>query len=370
MVGEIPVEDVYVHLARHLEHMIMGYPYDDALLDLLKEMFSPVEAQVALAIPNDLVPLEVVERETIVSCSGLSEEIVNEALESLSDRHMIYTATTRSGAQGYALLQTGYGVPQTFFWAGREDERARRMATLVRNYFTVPMTRRVYGGVSTKNYKYSPASLSVAVPVQGVLPHEQIGPIVDSATKIAVAHCPCRMAAKILGRTDCPHSLEVCIKYDDLAEFVITKGLAREVSKDEALHMLENCEKEGLVHMVDNAQGQIKHTCNCCGHYCWNVGIIRRRKIPRDKFMAVYFTRQTDTDECIGCGACADICPVDAVTVVDDRAEVDLDWCIGCGVCAIVCPSEAISITRRLKGGAPRDFDALHQQIKRERGLY
>jgi hypothetical protein len=76
MVGEIPVEDVYVHLARHLEHMIMGYPYDDALLDLLKEMFSPVEAQVALAIPNDLVPLEVVERETIVSCSGLSEEIV------------------------------------------------------------------------------------------------------------------------------------------------------------------------------------------------------------------------------------------------------------------------------------------------------
>jgi len=45
MGGEIPVEDVYVRLARHLEHMIMGYPYDDALLDLLKEMFSPVEAQ-------------------------------------------------------------------------------------------------------------------------------------------------------------------------------------------------------------------------------------------------------------------------------------------------------------------------------------
>jgi ferredoxin len=363
------MEDVYVRLAKHLEHLIMGYPFSEALIDLLKGTFSQVEAQVALAIPNNLAPLEVVDRETIVSRSDLSEETVDEALKSLANRHMLYTTTTKEGTQGYALLQIGYGMPQTFFWGGKEDEHARRMARLVLNYFSVSTTQKVYGGVSTKTHKYSPASLVVPVPMQGALPHEQIGPIVDAATKISVSHCPCRLSAKILGRTDCSHSLEVCIKYDDLAEFVITKGLAREVSKDEARHILEECEKEGLVHMVDNAQGQIKHTCNCCGDYCWNVGIIRRRKIPRDKLMAVYFTRETVTDECIGCGACADICPVGAVSVVDDRAEVDLNWCIGCGVCAVGCPAQAISITRRLEGHGPEDFAALHQQIKRERGL-
>ena len=51
--------------------------------------------------------------------------------------------------------------------------------------------------------------------------------------------------AKILGRTDCHHSLEVCIKYDELAEFVIAKGLAREISKDEAIKILAASEKEG-----------------------------------------------------------------------------------------------------------------------------
>ena len=136
-----------------------------------------------------------------------------------------------------------------------------------------------------------------------------MGPIVEAAAKIAVAHCPCRMSANILGRSDCRHSLEVCIKYDELADFVISKGLAREISKDEAHHILAASEKEGLVHMVDNAQGTIKHTCNCCGHYCWNVGIIRRRKIPRDMLMAVYFIRDTDLAECIGCGACVAACP-------------------------------------------------------------
>jgi Pyruvate/2-oxoacid:ferredoxin oxidoreductase delta subunit len=177
------------------------------------------------------------------------------------------------------------------------------------------------------------------------------------------------MSAKILGRSDCHHSLEVCVKYDELAEFVIDKGLAREISKDEAHHIMENSEKEGLVHMVDNAQGQIKHTCNCCGHYCWNVGIIRRRKIPRDQLMAVYFIRETELDECIGCGACAEICPVAAVKMVEDKPRVDPDWCIGCGVCAVQCPANVISIRRRLETKGPKDFAQLHQQIKAQRGL-
>jgi Pyruvate/2-oxoacid:ferredoxin oxidoreductase delta subunit len=223
--------------------------------------------------------------------------------------------------------------------------------------------------VPTKTYKYAPANLSIDVTMQGVMPHEQMGPIVEAATKIAVAHCPCRMSANILGRTDCRHSLEVCIKYDDMAEFVIYSGLAREISQDEAHQILADSEKEGLVHMVDNAQGQIKHTCNCCGHYCWNVGIIRRRKIPRDMLMAVYFTRQTDLAECVGCGACAAICPVDAVKMVDEKPEIDQNWCIGCGVCAVSCPAEVISIKRRLANQAPGSFADLHRQIKQEKGL-
>ena len=363
------MHDIYLRLAEHLEKLVMGYPFNEALPDLLKAMFSPVEAEVALAIPNNLPPLEVADRQTIVDGCNLPESTITEALRSLADRNILYSRTTAAGDTGYALLQVGYGIPQTFFWGGQNDEHARRMAQLVLNYFNVPTTQKVYGPVPTKTYKYAPANLSIKVALQGVMPNEQMAPIVDAADKIAVAHCPCRMSAKILGRTDCQHSLEVCIKYDELAEFVISKGLAREISQDEAHHILAACEKEGLVHMVDNAQGQIKHTCNCCGHYCWNVGIIRRRKVPRDMLMAVYFIRETALDECIGCGACADICPVDAVKMVNDRPEVDRDWCIGCGVCAVACPADVISIRRRLATQSPQTFTELHRQIKQEKEL-
>jgi Fe-S-cluster-containing hydrogenase component 2 len=363
------MQDVYLRLAKHLEYLIMGYPHTEELIDLLKEMFTPIEAQVALAIPNHLTPLETASLESIISATDLPAKTVIEALDSLAKRHLIYSACSENGTKGYALLQVGYGVPQTFFWGGQQDDRAKHMAKLILNYFSISTTGKVYGGARTKTYKYSPASLSIEVPMQGVMPNEQIGSIVEAASKIAVAHCPCRMSAKILGRTDCAHSLEVCIKYDELAEFVIDKGLAREISKDEANHILKNCEREGLVHMVDNAQGDIKHTCNCCGHYCWNVGIIRRRKISRDQLMAVYFTRETELNECIGCGNCAEICPVDAVEMNDEKPRVDTDWCIGCGVCAISCPAKVISIKRRLADQAPQTFNDLHQRIKREKGL-
>jgi Pyruvate/2-oxoacid:ferredoxin oxidoreductase delta subunit len=367
---EIAVEEIYVRLAKHLGALIMGYPFTDDLIQLLRETYTPEEAQVALAVPNTLAPLEVVDLPTIAARSDLPADRVKAALSSLSDRNMLYTAPTSHGESGYALLQVGYGIPQTFFWGGTTDDRAKKMARLVLRYFTVPTTQKIYGGTPTKTYKYSPASLTVDIPMQGVLPNEQIGPILDAATTIAVAHCPCRMSARILGRTDCEHSLEVCIKYDDMAEFVIDRGLARPLSKDEAYAILKACETEGLVHMVDNAQGQIKHTCNCCGHYCWNVGVIRRRKIPRDALMDVYFIRETETDACIGCGACQEICPVDAVRMVDEKASIDPDWCIGCGVCAVGCPADAISIVRRKnKETAPEDFAHLHERIRAERGL-
>lgn len=358
--------DVYQRLARHLGPLLSGYPYSENLIDLLKAGFSTVEAEAALAIPNDLMPLEAAPLKAIAARSQMPEDELAELLEGLAARGQIFSRTAADGGPGYALLQVGYGMPQSYFWGGQGDDTARKMAKLVLGYFNVDTTRKIYGGRPTKTFRYAPASLAVEAPRQGVLPQEMMGPVVAAAGKIALCYCPCRTAARVLGRTDCEHSLEVCIKYDEMAEFVLGRGLGRAISADEAMAVLKASEEEGLVHMVDNAEGAIKHTCNCCGHYCWHVGIIRRRKAPRDALMASYFLRATEAEECIGCGACVDICPVAAVKMVDDAAVVDLDWCIGCGVCAVVCPTEAISIVRRIEERSPETTGELFNRLRRE----
>ena len=48
-------------------------------------------------------------------------------------------------------------------------------------------------------------------------------------------------------------------------------------------------------------------------------------------------------EDCTACGACADVCPVDAITV-QDVAVVDADECTDCGACGDECPVECITL--------------------------
>jgi ferredoxin len=49
------------------------------------------------------------------------------------------------------------------------------------------------------------------------------------------------------------------------------------------------------------------------------------------------------SEECIACGACVDVCPVEAITEGDPYYKIDPELCTDCGACVDECPVEAIS---------------------------
>ena len=363
-------KDVYERLAQHLSFLGMGYPPTEDLVQILRENFDPTEAEVALAIPTRVMPLQCVAADEIAGKVELTQVEAEEMLDGLSKRGLLFSAMTEDGKKGYALQQVGFSFPQTFFWKGDDTPHARNMAALVAKYFNREVTRKAYSS-ETKAYRYIPVSETIEPEFQSVYPHHAMESVIEKATDFAVCHCSCRMVAGLRGRP-CEHPTEVCIKFDEIARYVIDKKLGREITRDEAREIIKQSEEAGLVHFVDNAVGDIKHNCNCCGCACWNVGALKRRKIPRDIIMATYFIRETDLDACTGCGECAEICPVDAVRMEDDVPVVDQDWCIGCGVCVSRCPTDAARIKLRpdKTGELPAtNFAELHHTILREKGL-
>jgi Fe-S-cluster-containing hydrogenase component 2 len=47
-------------------------------------------------------------------------------------------------------------------------------------------------------------------------------------------------------------------------------------------------------------------------------------------------------DDCVGCETCVPECPVEAISMVDDKAVIDPEKCTDCGTCIPACPVDAI----------------------------
>ena len=51
-----------------------------------------------------------------------------------------------------------------------------------------------------------------------------------------------------------------------------------------------------------------------------------------------------DHGVCIHCGGCVGVCPVDAITLEENKIVVDESKCIDCGACVKMCPVGAMRI--------------------------
>ena len=50
----------------------------------------------------------------------------------------------------------------------------------------------------------------------------------------------------------------------------------------------------------------------------------------------------TINEECINCGACEPVCPVEAIAEKGELRAIDPEKCTDCGACVDQCPVDAI----------------------------
>ncbi|NLK71831.1 MAG: 4Fe-4S binding protein, partial [Clostridiales bacterium] len=56
-------------------------------------------------------------------------------------------------------------------------------------------------------------------------------------------------------------------------------------------------------------------------------------------------TLKLDSDKCVGCGRCIEVCPHNVFRILKGKAEIiDKDDCMECGACAKNCAFNAIEV--------------------------
>jgi len=356
-------DDVVFHrLRKHLDNQAVGFPATEsgAEIPLLKKLFTPDEARLALNLSYKPTPTDVIAR---AAASEFSPEQVEALLDSMQARGSIGWKR-KQGTSYWWVLPLVIGM-----YEGRDGRIDPDFEASADAYFQTGDFGKAFVAARPSQMRTIPVDMSISVEHHAAS-YDQIREIVDAARgPFLVLPCICRSKAAWQGKPCKKTSrLETCLGFGDAAAMVLRRKQGREIAKAEVVSILRLNQDDGLVLQPSNAQNP-SFICSCCGCCCGLLGIQKRLTRPVE-FWTTSFHAAVDGTACKGCGKCMQRCQVNAVSLagIPKRAEVDLNRCIGCGLCVPACESRAIQLKKNQPQTVlPADEEELYDRIKARR---
>jgi Pyruvate/2-oxoacid:ferredoxin oxidoreductase delta subunit len=322
--------DAYVVLAEKL-----GYAGSERVKKVLKRLMDREEGEIAASLPCSVGEL--------AQKLGKQEEQVNQILRGLFEKGVIFMTS-----KGYQFARDILQLHDATACDVRSDEVwGRELLDLWEDFCQSEWYADWAKTVETwimPLWRVVPARKAVSKGTK-LLPSEDVETILDKATRFALANCSCRRIA-----TRCDLPVEVCLQLNRAAEYAITRGTGKELTRDEAMKIMDIAEEAGLIHSVYNGSAVTNVICNCCADCCVFYYPLAKHGVLEKGVAKSRFQAEVDGVACKGCQTCVERCPFEAVEMVKIsgekklKAQVISEKCFGCGVCAVGCESEAIRL--------------------------
>lgn len=345
--GHVAAKDMYRKLGKKIDGLSLRVPWNDTLYAILKELYTPEEAELVVKMPYSLSNLDTIERVTKMFRSDLQR-----LLDGLAEKGLVIDVW--AGKEYYYVVSPLIiGIFEFTMMRTRGELDMKTWAKLFHEY--LQDHGEFYKANFAKGQSVSPLR---ALPHEGtvaesdfveVLDYEKASSIVEQAEKFAIGICSCRHEKYHAGVKECDVPLETCASFDNSADMMIRHGFGKEVSRSEMQENIARSKELGLVFCADNVKNNIAFICQCCS-CCCNVLLGISRFGATGMLVTSNFIAQNDPDTCIECGTCAESCPINAISVNGGGAPtIDKSICVGCGVCAMYCDTESLRLVKREK---------------------
>ncbi len=326
------------------------------LIKLLKLLITEKEADFIRVVFRRKPNLNI---EEIKERIDLNEEKIMDILEPLMRKGVLTgTHSESTGITVYRLMPPYPGMFEFTLMRGESGEQQKKLAILFDQLFDElsELTQKNYDMLVPQYKNFPPIDRVIPVeeeiediPVETVLANEDVSKIIDKYDDIALVHCYCRHEKDLLEEPCKVTDLrENCFLFGKTAKFAIEKEFGRPIGKQEAKDIIKASENDGLVHKIFHIHLDVEREeealCNCCKCCCGIFQMYYKGIMPYHCYSS-YIPKLND-EECIGCGTCVQMCPMEALELEDAVAVFDEERCIGCGVCAYNCPEDAIKMKR------------------------
>ena len=353
--------DIYRQLQRHLDYMPVPFPETESGVEisLLKKLFDEGEANIALnlsALPENIDKIHGRFKEGEIT----KDQLVSK-LNGLSEKGAIMGVPDPKGGLLYSKIPLAIGM-----FEYQVDRITKELAEDFYRYEDEGFADAFLKS-KTKQMRTIPVNVDID-PEFTVGSYDNSRAIIEkSPGPFAVMNCVCRQAKEKMGdpckQTDI---MQTCFTLGEAARFMMNRGVAQKLGKDEMISLITRAEHEGMVMQPANTQ-EPSFICCCCGCCCGVLTAAKKYPNPAELFHTNFYAK-IDPGNCTACGECMELCQMDALVSVNNHTEVLRSHCIGCGVCLNACATEAISLMKTKKETVPpKDSMGMYKKMVKER---
>jgi ferredoxin len=348
MVGK----DIYGSLGGKIDSLSVRTPQTETFHAILRELYSPEEAELIVQMPFTLSTLE-----RIAQVTGRDRKELEPRLASLCDKGLVVDLLL---GDSYRYMPAPYVIGIFEFTMMRmkaADPDVGKVAKLFADYYH-------QGEFFAANFRDGQqVTVARALPHLDdlgdhveILDYEKVERIIDEEERFALGVCSCRHTKHHAGEQVCKVPLETCTSFGRAADYLVRHHMAREISRSEMRDVAQRSKELELVFSVDNVRQHPAFLCHCCGCCCDIMEGINRHGYPNAIVSSTLVPRVV-MEDCNGCQKCGRACHVSAISMVPDPMQagtkrmfkpvINEDVCIGCGVCGLACDPDAIKMEKR-----------------------